>query len=120
MFERCFVAEAVKLGTEEFGSVMAFAKKIWPEKDDKTAAQTLYNTAQKSSKTGKPQSLKLAEAIRIAELLSKNVHFSAFFYTISIKIDNGWIENNDESQDLSKSQIFKEGISTHKKEELRQ
>ena len=38
LFERCFVAVACEYGAKQYGSVMAYAKKIWPDKEDKNAA----------------------------------------------------------------------------------
>ncbi len=99
LFERCFVAVACESGIRQFGSLMAFAKKIWPEKDEKTAAQTLYAIQNKSSKTGKPQKLKLQEAVRIVDLLDEYSSFASFCFEISEKIRMGWdTEENDDPE----------------------
>lgn len=95
LFERCFVAVAFELGIKQYGSVMAFAKSIWPEKEEKSAAQTLYAIQGKSSKTGKPQMLRLHEAVKIVGLLEKAPAFPSFCFEISEKIRLGWTPNDE-------------------------
>lgn len=92
MFERCFVAIACEKGVAKYGSAMAFAKKIWPEKDEKNAAQKLYDILGKSNKTGKPQKLRLEEAVHIASLVDDNINFAQFCFEICEKLRLGWIE----------------------------
>ena len=92
LFERCFVAVACEYGAKQYGSVMAYAKKIWPDKEDKNAAQTLYAIQGKSSKTGKPQALTLRLAVRMVDLLDKSPGFPSFCFEIAEKIRLGWSE----------------------------
>ncbi len=93
MFERCFVAVACEKGVRQYGSVMAFAKAIWPTKDEKSAAQTLYSIQGKSNKTGKPQRLKLDEAVRIVELLDGYQNkFPSFCFEVSELLRTGAFE----------------------------
>lgn len=93
MFERCFVAMACEKGVKQYGSVMAFAKAIWPMKDEKSAAQTLYSIQGKSNKTGKPQRLKLDEAVRIVELLDGYQNkFPSFCFEVSEFLRTGAFE----------------------------
>lgn len=93
MFERCFVAVACEKGVRQYGSVMAFAKAIWPAKDEKSAAQTLYSIQGKSNKTGKPQRLKLDEAVRIVELLDGYQNkFPSFCFEVSELLRTGAFE----------------------------
>ena len=71
---------------------MAYAKKIWPEKDDKNAAQTLYAIQKRSSKTGKPQALPLHLAVLMVDLLDKSPSFPSFCFEIAEKIRLGWTD----------------------------
>lgn len=96
MFERCFVAVACEKGVRQYGSVMAFAKAIWPTKDEKSAAQTLYSIQGKSNKTGKPQRLKLDEAVRIVELLDGyQDKFPSFCFEVSELLRTGAFETDE-------------------------
>lgn len=90
LFERCFIATACEYGVKQYGSIMAYAKKIWPDKDDKNAAQTLYAIQRKSSKTGKPQGLPLHLAVLMVDLLDKSPGFPSFCFEIAEKIRLGW------------------------------
>lgn len=90
MFERCFVAVACEKGIRKYGSAMAFAKEIWPNKDEKNAAQTLYAIQGKSSKTGKPQKLRLDEAVLMVSLLDEYSSFASFCFEIGEKLRLGW------------------------------
>lgn len=90
LFERCFIAIACEYGVKQYGSVMAYAKKIWPDKDDKNAAQTLYAMQKKSSKTGKPQGLPLHIAVLMVDLLNSAPSFPSFCFEIAEKIRLGW------------------------------
>ena len=74
---------------------MAYAKKIWPEKDDKNAAQTLYAMQRKSSKTGKPQGVPLHLAVLMIDLLDNAPSFPSFCFEIAEKIRLGWPEKID-------------------------
>lgn len=117
LFERCFVAVAFELGIKQYGSVMAFAKGIWPEKEEKSAAQTLYAIQGKSSKTGKPQMLRLHEAVKIVGLLEKAPAFPSFCFEISEKIRLGWTPNDEPEnivgQAISSEKQEKKEVSAH-------
>lgn len=82
-FERMFVLEAIRIGEEIYGSVKAYGVAMWPEREKSVAGQTMYSL-QGTTKTGKPQSLKLHQAVRMAELLNKG--FASFCFEISEKI----------------------------------
>ena len=92
LFERCFIATVCEYGHQQYGSIMAYAKKIWPEKDDKNAAQTLYAIQKRSSKTGKPQALPLHLAVLMVDLLDKSPSFPSFCFEIAEKIRLGWTD----------------------------
>ena len=90
LFERFFILTACEYGVKKYGSVMGYAKKIWPQKDEKSAAQTLYAMQKKSSKTGKPQGVPLHLAVLMVDLLYNAPSFPSFSFAISEKIRLGW------------------------------
>lgn len=93
-FVRCFIDSAVDAGKKKYGSAMAYAKQIWPDKEDKTAAQTLYAIQGKSSKTGKPQNLRLEEACKMVGLLDGYSRFSSFCFEVEERLRMGWEQKN--------------------------
>ena len=90
LFARCFVATACEKGVQEYGSIMGYAKKIWPDKLEKTAAQTLYAIVRKSNKTGRPQSVPLELAVFMVSLLPGIESFASFCFTVEQKVLSGW------------------------------
>lgn len=82
-FERLFILEAIRVGEEVFGSARAYGVAMWPEREKRVAGQTMYNL-RNTTKTGKPQSIRLHEAVRMVELLSRS--FPSFCFEIAEKI----------------------------------
>lgn len=82
-FERLFILEAIRLGEETYGSARAYGVAMWPEREKRVAGQTMYNL-RNTTKTGKPQSIRLHEAVRMIELLNRG--FASFCFEISEKI----------------------------------
>lgn len=114
LFERCFVAVACEYGAKQYGSIMAYAKKIWPDKEDKNAAQTLYAIQGKSSKTGKPQVLPLHLAVRMVDLLDKSPGFPSFCFEVAEKIRLGWSEGAaTPSVQQAEAELLKKEIPKH-------
>lgn len=82
-FERLFILEAIRVGEEVFGSARAYGVAMWPEREKRVAGQTMYNL-RNTTKTGKPQSIRLHEAVRMVELLNRS--FPSFCFEIAEKI----------------------------------
>ena len=82
-FERLFIVEALRLGEEIYGSVRAYGEAVWPEKSKQVAGQTMYNLKH-ITKTGKPQAVRLHEAVKMIEALNRR--FASFCFEISEKI----------------------------------
>lgn len=108
LFTKCFLELVCSAGKEKYGSVMAFAKKLFPEKEDpKNAANTLYAIIGQSSKTGKPQALTMDIAYRMVELLETDRRFSEFCWDAENRIRNGWT--------LEDYEIFRESIGGNRR-----
>lgn len=90
LFARCFVATACEKGVQEFGNIMAYAKLLFPEKEEKNAAQKLYDIIKKSNKTGKPQSVPLELATLMVSLLPGVESFASFCFTVEQKVLAGY------------------------------
>ena len=82
-FERMFISEAIRLGEEAYGSARAYGVAMWPDREKRVAGQTMYNL-RNTTKTGKPQSIRLHEAVRMVALLGCN--FASFCFEISEKV----------------------------------
>lgn len=83
-FERLFLQEAIRRGEEKYGNARAYGIAMWPHRESRVAGQTMYNL-RNVTKTGKPQSIKLHEAVRMVELLECG-SFASFCFEISEKL----------------------------------
>lgn len=84
-FERLFIEEAIRQGEAKYGSVIAYGVAVWPEKEKRTAGQTMYNL-KNTTKTGKPQSVRLHEAVRMVHALDDKKEFASFCFEISERL----------------------------------
>lgn len=69
-FERSYVEYALELARKNGMNQSEFAKAIWPLKPDASAKTTLIALKGKNSR-GKPQNLRVSDAIRMAEILGR-------------------------------------------------
>lgn len=69
-FERSYVEYALELARKNGMNQSEFAKAIWPLKSDGSAITTIIALKGKNSR-GKPQNLRMSDAIRMAEILGR-------------------------------------------------
>lgn len=69
-FERSYVEYALELARKIGMNQSEFAKAIWPLKSDASANTTIIALKNKNSR-GKPQNLRISDAIRMAEILGR-------------------------------------------------
>lgn len=69
-FERSYVEYALELARKNGMNQSEFAKAIWPLKSDASAVTTIIALKGKNSR-GKPQNLRVSDAIRMAEILGR-------------------------------------------------
>lgn len=69
-FERSYVEYALELARKNGMNQSEFAKALWPLKPDASAKTTLIALKGKNSR-GKPQNLRVSDAIRMAEILGR-------------------------------------------------
>ena len=69
-FERSYVEYALELARKNGMNQSEFAKAIWPLKPDASAVTTIIALKGKNSR-GKPQNLRVSDAIRMAEILGR-------------------------------------------------
>lgn len=69
-FERSYVEYALELARKSGMNQSEFAKAIWPLKSDASANTTIIALKGTNSR-GKPQNLRISDAIRMAEILGR-------------------------------------------------
>lgn len=70
MYERRYVEYALELAKGIGMTQLAFARAIWPEKTDAVANTTII-ALRKGNSRGKPQNLRVSDAIKMSEVLGK-------------------------------------------------
>ena len=70
MFERKYVEYALYLARKKNMNQLEFAKAVWPHKSEGAANTTIIALKSQNSR-GKPQNLRVSDAIRMAEILDK-------------------------------------------------
>ena len=84
VFERALALEAIRLGELEYGSAGKYGEAVWPYRAKSVAAATI-SQIKTTTKTGKPRSITLAEAVTMIEALpGKN--FPSFCFEVAEKI----------------------------------
>lgn len=102
-FERLFILEAIRRGEEKYGNARSYGVAVWPDKEKRVAGQTMYNL-RNTTKTGKPQSIRLHEAVRMVSVLDKG--FASFCFEVSekIRIEEETAKANASMEPLKNSQ----------------
>lgn len=70
MFERKYVEYALSLARKKNMNQSEFAHAVWPHKTEAAATTTIIALKRQNSR-GKPQNLRVSDAIRMAEILDK-------------------------------------------------
>ena len=73
--ERAFVELVAERAERKGFKKGEFAAKIWPDMNSKTAATRWNSVRIKASHTGKPQSVPIADAQRMADVLGENLGY---------------------------------------------
>ena len=81
IFERAFVKEVFRVAEEKYGTLNRYALVVWPDREKRSAVQTAYNLKNPVSRTGKPQSVRLSDAVRMVEVLG--IDFPSFCWRIA-------------------------------------
>ena len=75
MFERAYVALVTERSTARGYKKGEFATKLWPWMNPKVAATRWNAIRDKAVHTGKPQSVTIADALRMADALGEDVGY---------------------------------------------
>lgn len=87
MFERRFVEYALDLAREKNMSQVDFAKAVWPLKSEASATTTIIALKRQNSR-GKPQNLRVSDAIKMAEVVGKEFPSMSFEVWESLKLED--------------------------------
>ena len=85
MFERRFVEYALELANAQSMTQRDFASAVWPEKSEASANTTIIALKKQNSR-GKPQNLRMSDAIRMAEVLGREFPSLCFEVWEQVKI----------------------------------
>lgn len=73
--ERAFVEIIIERSERKGFKKGEFASKVWPDMTSKAAATRWNSIRIKASNTGKPQSVPIADAQRMADVLGENLSY---------------------------------------------
>lgn len=86
MFERRFVETVLKLAKDKGMTQQEFAKAIWPLMTDASATTTIIALKRVNSR-GKPQNLRVSDAIKMAEIVGREYPSLCFEVWENLKIE---------------------------------